>query len=88
MSAEKVVELDLNLARAGAGARILVDGENIAKLVRAVRLDAAVDQPYRVVLDLGPTAVRASLLAEVAVDEMTHEFLTAIGWTPPAGGEL
>lgn len=86
MAAEKSVEIDLG-ERFSVG-RILVDGENVAKLVRAVRLDAVVGQPYRVVLDLGPTAVRAALLTEVAVDEMTREFLVGIGWTPPVGGEL
>lgn len=93
MSAEKVVELHLT-RNGGGGSSIVVNGQDVSGLTCAVAIQAGVHdqagvhEPTRVVLDLLPSVLRGEMLAEVAVDSATHEFLVGIGWTPPPGGEL
>lgn len=82
-AARRCVRLDLTGAGTGS---VVVDGRDIAHLVRAVSLDAAVGELPVVRLEL-PTMANAALDARVEVGAETRVLLLELGWAPPIGEE-
>lgn len=62
---------------------VLVDGQDVSALVRAVYMSAEVGDPPVVTLDLTPRRVRMELQGRAAVDVATHDLLVALGWSAP-----
>ena len=72
----------------GKGTFVVIAGQDVTRLARGVNLVSGVGELTKLVIDLAPSMVRASVQCPVAVDSATHELLVELGWTPPAGGEL
>ncbi len=75
--------VDIDVSQIGQGT-VMVDGWDATRMCRGLTVSSEVGEIPIVTLDLTPSVVRAQVMAIVAVDEATHEFLVALGWTPPA----
>ncbi len=70
----------------GRDGKVLVDGHDISKAVRGLRIDVEAGYPMEVTLDL--VVLKASEIdsegAKIAMPEATERLLIEAGWTPPA----
>lgn len=79
----KPARFDIHLGQTGSGARILINGENVASRCRALRVESAADETTRIILESyaeGRIQGEGIVYVEVPQDQRQalHEFLSSL----------
>jgi hypothetical protein len=80
-------DVEIEIGPSAYDGKVIVDGHDIAKAVRSIRIDAEVGYQTTVRLGLAVADVTklSSAHAEVLIADSAAEYLERAGWTPPPG---
>jgi hypothetical protein len=78
------VRAEINVGSAGQGS-LVVDGVDLSPIASGLTLRAEVGVGTRLVVDLRPVQLSASVDADVQIPESLFALLIKLGWTPPIG---